>query len=193
MSELNAKPTFVIWSNKDLDLEAYKKDLADSENEEMLLCSDRELYNAMWEENGIWLDDERRNLDIDIDTEIICIADIGLWDGRRSGYRLQGISNIGQCLCLSNSCEEGMFYVDPKTKDLCCTESHHDGTNFLRFRAFRKGISESKRESLFDAILNGKRDPDTMEMLIESTTKALGPTIAKAYGWKLSGQSKKTA
>lgn len=41
----------------------------------------------MYERNSEYLDDERMNLDIQLDKPILVIVDLGLWNGRYSGYK----------------------------------------------------------------------------------------------------------
>ena len=41
----------------------------------------------MYEINNRYLDDERVNLNIQLDQPILVIADLGLWNGRRPGYQ----------------------------------------------------------------------------------------------------------
>lgn len=168
---------FLIWQNYELDLD----DFRDALLEFAPSASDAELERLMYEHNSDALVDERLNLKIDVGSEIICIADIGRWNGRRSGYKRINSANIADCLYLSKDCDYGEFYVDPATKDLCCRESHHDGTNYLRYRAFRKGITATQKEDLLDAIYSGT----VTEEMIVKTTKPLGQMIAKVYGWKL--------
>lgn len=168
---------FVIWQNYDLDLDDYREALLEFAPD----ASDSELERLMYEQNSDTLADERCNLKIDVGSEIVCIADIGRWNGRRSGYKRINSDNIADCLYLSPDCDYGMFYVDPESKDLCCKESHHDATNYLRFRAFRKGMSAEKKENFLDAVYRGI----ATEELIVICTKPLGRQIAKVYGWKL--------
>ena len=171
----------LIWQNYDLDLEDYRDALFEYAPE----ASDDELERLMYEHNNDALADERCNLSIDVGTEIVCIASVGRWNGRVPGYKRISSGNIADCLHLSPSCECGMFYVDPKTKDLCCEESHHDGTNYLRFRAFRKGVSAERKERFLDTIYDGT----VSETLIDKVTKPLGNMIAKVYGWNLRNAS----
>ena len=44
-----------------------------------------------------WLDDERMNLNVQVDGVIIAFGDLGLWRGRRQGYQILG-SNIADIL-----------------------------------------------------------------------------------------------
>jgi len=83
-----------IWSDLDLDYEDWRADLeADypelTEDERMML---------MHEINGGYLDDERANLNIQLDQPILIIADLGLWTGRHMGYKEIASGNIRDCL-----------------------------------------------------------------------------------------------
>ena len=48
----------------------------------------------MYEINNRYLDDERVNLNIQLDQPILVIADLGLWNGRRTGYQEISSGNI---------------------------------------------------------------------------------------------------
>ena len=83
----------IIWQNYEIDPEDWYDEFIEqypglSEN-----------INA-WEYatqcNEEYLEDERTNLDIELDHPIVIFADIGLWFGRRHGYRVIG-SNISDC------------------------------------------------------------------------------------------------
>ena len=175
-----------IWQNTDLNIEDFKKMLLEEYPDEyetwLETATESEIARLMYQQNWDWLADERSNLDIDIGTEIICIADVGRWNGRHRGYKLIRSGNIKDCLHLSDDCGEGVFYVDEADKDLHCTEHHHDASNYLRFRAFRKGITDRQRDFLLESLYC---TTDSCEDLIHKYTKPIGPAIAKVYGWKL--------
>ena len=64
----------LIWSNFDLDYEDWRTDLEEqypelTEDERMML---------MYDINNGYLDDERANLNIQLDQPILIIADLGL-------------------------------------------------------------------------------------------------------------------
>lgn len=86
--------TFVIWSNEYLDWDNYR----DAFEEDYSSLTDDEKYQLMCDLNNDYLDDERRNLDIQVGTPIIVIADIGRWDGRHTGYREISSGCIKDCL-----------------------------------------------------------------------------------------------
>ena len=52
----------------------------------------------MYEINGEYLNDERENLDIQLSQPILVIGDLGMWNGRRMGYKEIASGNIRDCL-----------------------------------------------------------------------------------------------
>lgn len=77
------EPKYLIWSNYSLDYEDWREDL-EAEYPEL---SEQEREEKMYERNSEYLDDERMNLDIQLDKPILVIVDLGLWNGRYSGYK----------------------------------------------------------------------------------------------------------
>ena len=73
----------LIWSNYDLDYEDWRDDLEEDHPE----LTEDERMALMYEINNRYLDDERVNLNIQLDQPILVIADLGLWNGRRTGYQ----------------------------------------------------------------------------------------------------------
>ena len=112
----------IIWSNHELDYEDWKDDL----EKEYPDLSDDERYSLMYEINDGYLDDERVNLDIQLDTPILMIADLGRWNGRFPGYGEIKSGNIKDCL--ESQMDYLTWYVD-HLGDLRCDAVHHDGTN----------------------------------------------------------------
>ena len=84
----------IIWSNENLDLDDWREDL----QEQYPDCSEDELYRIMCETNADYLSDERVNLNIQLSQPILVIADLGLWNGRRMGYKEIPSGNIRDCL-----------------------------------------------------------------------------------------------
>ena len=88
------EPKYLIWSNYSLDYEDWREDL-EAEYPEL---SEQEREEKMYERNSEYLDDERMNLDIQLDKPILVIVDLGLWNGRYSGYKEIKSGNIKDCL-----------------------------------------------------------------------------------------------
>lgn len=171
----------VIWQNYDLNpedwAEGYKEFLETNEMEVPEKINEYDLYDWMCETNNEYLEDERMNLNIPTEGRIICIADIGLWNGRRSGYKLYS-HNIGECLYLTQDCDYGEFYVD-EHNNLRSRQSHHDGTHYLLFREFKPEITSDQADNFCYKIYNGKATAKD----ITRYTRSLGKRIKKVYGW----------
>lgn len=171
----------IIWQNYDLNPEdweeGYKEFLEINEMEVPEEINKDDVFDWMCETNDMYLEDERMNLNIDTEGRIICIADIGLWDGRRSGYKLCS-HNIGECLYLTQDCGYGEFYVD-EHNNLRSRQSHHDGTHFLLFREFKPEITGLQADNFCWKIYCGK----ATQKDITRYTRSLGKRIKKVYGW----------
>lgn len=102
------------------------------------------------------------------------IADLGLWDGRHSAYKMLESNNIRDILY--SDCNLAKWYSDGK--DIRFKGLHHDGINNYLYRVVEDG---SDIDELLDKIYN--QEPITDEE-IEKYTKSLHPYVAKAYGWK---------
>lgn len=178
-----AKKKHVIWGNIDLDYEDWREDLeADYPN-----LTEEERIEIMRLNNADYLDDERMNLDVALNRDIIVIANLGLWNGPRTGYKVIKSGNIKDCL----SDAVGDFtewYVDGYG-NLRCIDQHHDGTNTYLYRVVREGISEGRIDSLLDEIYNGEIIPSH----ITAVTEAIGPYIAGVYGFSIRGGAKQAS
>lgn len=162
----------VIWSNK-ICLEDWQDWLNDNYPDEDL--TEAEQYQAIQEELNMQYDNERTNLNVSLPDPVMVIGDLGLWNGRKSGYKFIG-SNLSNCL----SVHEGFYvtyYVD-ELGDLRCDDIHHDGTNHYLFRMLKPGIQPVQ---ICQKILSGtitRRD-------ITRFTSPVGIYAADIYGWKV--------
>lgn len=165
---------YMIWSNRNLDLDDWREDLL--ENYPELAGDESALYDLMYETNNSYLDDERVNLDIQLSAPIVVIGDLGLWDGRRMGYKLIRSGNIKDCLYDNNDCVE--WWVDERN-NLRAMSSHHDGTNYLLYRVFKEEFTEAQRGHFLSKVGRGVATPKD----ITRYTRRLGDYIGKVYGW----------
>ena len=162
----------VIWTNYHLNYE----DWADALETAYPELTEDERYYKMLDLNDTYLDDERANLSIQLPQPILVIADLGLWNGRRSGYKEIQTGNIRDCLYDGH--DFVTWYVDSKG-DLRCEDIHHDGTNRYLYRVYRSGTTEAQRTRLKDKIYEGTAtDRD-----IDRHTRRLGDEIGRVYGW----------
>ena len=164
----------LIWSNYDLDYEDWRDDLEEDHPE----LTEDERMALMYEINNRYLDDERVNLNIQLDQPILVIADLGLWNGRRTGYQEISSGNIRDCLYSGRDIEYATWYVD-KLGDLRCDAIHHDGTNHLLYRTYKPGARDSQIDLLKEKLYYGK----AVRSDITRITRRLGDEIGKVYGW----------
>ena len=162
----------MIWSNTDLDL----KDWTEL-REEYPDYTEEQLTDIMHDTNNGYLDDERCNLNIQCNSEIIAIADIGRWNGRFSGYGIIKSGNVADCLYSPH--DYAQWYVD-RDGEFRSTQIHHDGSNHYYYRTFKDGVEDYEREDLLADIYEGKATQEQIDRL----TDKLGPTIGKVYGWE---------
>lgn len=174
----------IIWSDMSLNpddwRDSYKEflkinGLDDDPNDE------NELYKWMVETNADYLTDERMNLDVKLSQPIIVIADLDLWYGRKSGYRVIDSGNIKDCLYSNTDYTE--WYVD-KYGDLRADAAHHDGTNHYLYRVFKDTATESQIENLKYKLYEGK----ATRADITRITRRLGDEIAAVYGFHIPKQ-----
>ena len=181
MSNLKTSKKHIIWSDLDLDPDDWRDAYAEFlEDNGLNGDPDDEyaIYQYMVETNGLYLDDERMNLDIEISQPIVAIADLGLWNGRFSGYKELNSRNIKDCLNGFGSCEYHEWYLD-EDGDLRCKAIHHDGVNYILYRAYRDDVSDEQIEEFQSKIYNGTATEDD----IREVTRKLGDEIANIYGW----------
>ena len=162
----------LIWSNYSLDYGDWKDDL-EAEYPEL---SEDERQERMVEINSDYLDDERMNLNIQLSRPILVIADLGLWNGRRMGYKEISSGNIRDCLY--SDTDYSTWYVD-KLGDMRCDAIHHDGINHYLYRTYKDGVSEEQIDRLKEKIYGGV----ATRADITRVTQRLGDEIGKVYGW----------
>ena len=164
---------YVIWSDYDIDPDEW-----DIDELEDYYGDGTDAYGICVAMNYEYLDDERANLNIALDEPILAIADLGLWDGRKSTYKIIKGNKISDCLYENDDYIE--WYVD-ELGDFRARGSHHDGTNYYLYREFKPEASEAQRENLLNKIYRGiatRRD-------ITRVTRRIGDRIADVYGWKI--------
>lgn len=167
----------VIWTS-DVDwksIEALEKD----EN-----LSESVAYEAEREDNLTWLDAEKSNLDIEVQNPILVVADLGLWNGRRSDYRILSGSRVADIFGVQ--CGDFVTYF-ADAYNVCCEDIHHDGINRYIFREIRD--PEGYCQPLLDA-LRGQRN---YKALMKRYSKSLLPYVADVYGWPMAGRKRSIA
>lgn len=166
----------IIWSNIDLNPEDWRKDYEEvaRENEWDEDTSDPDnLWQYMIATHNTYLDDERYNLNKYLDGRILIIADLGLWNGRKQGYKIidGNISNI----LYDNDADFIEWYADQY--NIRATAHHHDGTNYYLYREIRE---DRNIQILLDDIYNGR---EISRSKLNYYTRSIRPYVAEIYGW----------
>lgn len=120
-------------------------------------------------------DDEVSNLDIKCG-DIIAIADLGLWNGRFSAYKIITTKNVNGIFKV-NTEDDCEFYCDQY--NVKADIYHHDGCNHITFREIVEGHSR-ELERLKKSLYN--QEEVTKEM-IRRCTRSLRPYVKEVYGF----------
>ena len=162
----------IIWSS-----DYYINDEAQTEYEnamrELLEDEDYSVSDRQWAEvvDG-YLSDERMNLDKPVDGIIVAFADLGLWNGRRQGFKILG-STIKDIFGVSE--DDNERYGDGF--NIRGSLTHHDGTHFVLYRVAK---DRDEAERIAGKIYNKEID----EAGFRKRTRSLYPYVADIYGWK---------
>lgn len=165
-----------------LNYEDWRDDL-ESEYPDM---TETERIGLMYELNGDYLEDERINLNIQLPGPILVYADLGLWNGRVTGFKMIDSGNLRDCL--DSNCDYNEWFVD-RLGDFRCTGVHHDGQNNYLYRAIKENATESQIRRLQGKIYDGT----ATRADITRVTRRLGDDIAHVYGFSIPGVKQKQA
>ena len=136
--------------------------------------SDDDIWQEAYELADISYDDERMNLNKDLGNDIVCIANVGTWQGRRSAYSVIG-TNLNEVLC-SHVDGQSDITVEFDGVDVIASESHHDGCNSYVFREVKPNAPESFKEKLeFHEYISDDE--------FKRYTRSLRPYVKQIYGW----------
>lgn len=167
----------IIWGNINLDIKDWKdgyKEYLEMNSLDRDPDDENAIYRWMCETNNDYIFDERVNLNKKVDGRILVISDLGLWNGRRSGYQIIESRNIRDILYAD--CDYVEWYGDGY--NIRCTAHHHDGTNYYEYRIIRedRGI-----DNLLNAIYRGE---EITRKKLNYYTKSLYKEVANVYGWR---------
>lgn len=157
----------IIWSNNNYDewLKCMIDDMEEGESEEDFG------YDRYYEDCSLFLDDERANLDIEVNGYIVAFASLGLWNGRANGAKLIGVKVKS---ILNSDCDYVTWYCD--RYNVRCDATHHDGTNHILYR-----VAKSKEDA--ERLQNLIAYHDMTEEEFRKRTRSLRPYVANVYGW----------
>ena len=166
----------IIWSNVNINPEDWKesyKEIAELNEWDEDIEDEDILWSYINETLAQYLDDERADLrSATTERRIIAFADLGLWNGRRQGYRILGF-DASEIFNINEDYNE--YYSDGYNIRANCV--HHDGTNRILFRVMR---NDKDPDLLLGKIRRGE---EVTEKQIYYYTKSLLPYVRKVYGW----------
>lgn len=119
------------------------------------------------------LEDRRWQLNTKLDADVVVIADLGLWNGRRSASKV--IHNPYLSELLTSDCDWCDWYLD--SHNFRCDATHHDGTNHYLYRIFKSSLTEEQRQNFLDKIYFGK----VTSKDITRYTKSLRPLMVNIF------------
>ena len=141
----------IIYTN---DYFEYDKDyltesiLANNPDKPLEDITENDIYAEFLYNDEFNIEDTKDMLEsIDFNEQIIAIADLGLWDGRRLGYKfINKLSDLFTCMQDINTLEINRY------NDLTLTAIHHDGTNYITFRTLKSDLSDTQIENFTDKL-----------------------------------------
>lgn len=134
----------------EFDFDKVKNTLAKKWGDKPENIDDNDVWEYISNDIDRSYDEESLNLNINTDGDIITIADIDLWNGRCSGYKILDKNNLKEILYYGNEDYNHLYYDG---FNVYKKASHHDGTNHIMFREVRPDVDIEK---LFDKIYNNK-------------------------------------
>ena len=132
-----------------------------------------EFYTEVQRLNSSYLENEHENLNIQLPNRVIALADLGLWNGRKNGYKVLS-NNLNSIFSIAEDYNE--YYGDAYNIRATC--HHHDGTNYILYRMLKPNIDVSWFEN-FMYTHNYK----LTSQQISQYTNSLLPYVKKVYGW----------
>lgn len=156
------------------DFDEVKNTLAEEWDKEPENIDNDDVGNRISNEIDWNFDDEYRNLNIETENDIIAIASMGLWNGRRTGYKLLNRKNLNEIMSCGSKDYNHLYYDGFNVYKKAI---HHDGINYIMFREVRPNVNIEK---LCDMIYNN-------EVINRATlnryTRSLRRYVKKIYGW----------
>lgn len=159
----------IIWTN-DLDYNDWKEDLEEEYPEK----SEAERIEIMYEINSEFFYEEKDNLEEELGRPVVMLGSLGLWNGRRTGCKFTGGTNLNDIFYGSVG---DIVTIFVENGEVMCKDIHHDGTNYYTYRVLKPGISEFEFEEY--------AYETSAEEAFEKYAEPLGNKVAKIYGWEI--------
>ena len=137
-----------------------------------------EWWEIVSEEQGFLYEEELLNLST-VEGDFIALADVGRWNGRHIGYKEIGYTSLDEAVKELNHRD----YIDITfgiEDDFVYEGHHHDATNYITLREWRKGLSDEAKERFLDKVYYN----EVTEKEIRWYTKSIANKVNKVFGWR---------
>ena len=169
----------IIFDNWDVSIDDYAEYFEELQQDENRQFTETEKWDLFYEELETNYEDEKSNLDVYLDNNIVAIADLGLWNGRRSGYNI--LNNNLNSILNGFNCDYMQVYQDRHNVRSKCI--HHDGTNYILFRMLRPGLSFSQIDNFQEKLCTGTLSARDLRRYTVSLNKFIDNIYGKCC-WK---------
>jgi len=161
-----------IWTNDVGVINEYVEDL---------MASDPDMDESLaWAEAESSVADDLDSAKVDLRVpvgDLIVIADLGLWNGRVSGYKVIPNATLADAISV---CEGDIIDWYVEDGEMKIDDIHHDGVNHYVFRAWKDGVTDWRKGLTEHLVRHGITDKATLDV----ETRPLGADVAKVYGWE---------
>lgn len=165
----------MIWTSR-ITFEDWEDFLQDTYSE---ASDDADKYCICFEMNRENLSDIKLDFSVqDYEHPIICIADVGRWNGRFPAWRFIGDEYKGASLSDIFSFSEGddqEFFIEDG--ELRCNDFHHDAANHYIYRVFICDPDDAW------PLINRIERGEDYQPLLNKYTKSLAKDVCEIYGW----------
>lgn len=158
----------IIWQDIDIDPDIHQEFFDEFYPD----ATEAERWEMAVETNANYLDDERDNLNKPAGGRIVVFADVGLWYGRRDGYKILDSDRLSGIFNLDDGCDYHEFTLEDG--ECCGAGIHHDGRNNYIFRALRADLD--------DDTYNAALENDLTFDELWDATRSIAHDIAEIYG-----------
>jgi hypothetical protein len=174
MKDLEIFKTYGMYSTEELksmeDVERdYLENWEDTENGEY---SDQNITDRIYDSINLQYEDEECLLNKELDGRVIAIADLGLWYGRRTGYKI--LSRNLNSILDSIACDEFRVYAD--RYNVRAEGYHHDGHHYIEYRELRE---DRNYQILLDKLYSQE---EVSRQEINYYTRSLRGRVREIYG-----------
>jgi len=173
-----SKEEWDMWKEDFISYQIETNDMPKEEAQKIFKEDNNEFYEWVEEENRVNFECEIENLNVELESDLICLGSEGRWNGTFTGYKEIKGRNLNRIFYVFTHCDDIEVYGEKR--NIYVNGIHHDGRNSAIVRMWNPNVSEERRERLLSAMYNGKENAYNNIM---KHTKSLYPYVKNVYGW----------